>query len=926
MSFIETPNQDKKVMIYDSDVDITIAAGEHPHTRNELFRATDAYGNTVMRPVANIRQHGLSKLQLGVSTPSGAECRWYRRGSDGTLTAHCIPTEEEVRREAAIQALGEGADVELVKATAALLPRSYMNRQLFHRQTGRVLSENLPDISDELLTSLEPEEVGDLLAAMVQGGFEEKAAEIAIRLGLEDATGLEVIVAKLLSQRQEFEAPEMHEELPLWGISMSPELKTAVTNQFKVRVDDLRGPAPIEMPTWGIPTSVYEAWRTGEKSYEGFLNVLRTEGTPLTCSLLATMIAQEFGVERPKLRKRGEAEATYKVVENLIMEQYKLQDQAYMKWVNGGDPITRSLNLGDHVQAVCDGTSGLTARPRPTIMDGPLSDNALGDFEAEVLKADLARSSTPRDTMVPMAGLSPFWAESCWQANEDGTFSGHPAGFWLERFISAITAERDESFVGGGQTVTEIARFMVRRDHPGLESSQNETTGVEVEYLHLQDGTWRIMEWCQDGTAKAVRVTHTAMPWATVTMTEDDRAVICGDREVGETLSFWSPVGYLAFKAKYAKVPAVQFNDEGLPVVRWVYLWEQFPKVIDFMDWATEEYDSGAENVDDEVRDALMGIAAELSQVQNNTLRLLAEVNAEANGEEFLHLLAEATRLVGENPTIVTSREFEGNNGPTSLWGLLNESLIAGLKEGVVILPQPQQVVGTDLYTGDNVWGTNWDMVIQAMGYRIPTGSYQPGEVGLRRIVMEQVNRTNPGNPEGQRVLFGTGENGETLRKLEKRSLTPWAELGNSGNGILGDLLASWWASSIGWTVPCGVNLGGLFPSQFAEFTGCTANEASVAIKRMRMMAKIPQYRKMSVEKVLDIVLPMLAPTASGYLERITNRMCVMSRSPALTYKLIAVALAAIEPVAVASARAQILSSANQIGTETTQEVLGILA
>lgn len=931
MSFIKVPSLDKQVMTYDPDVDITIAAGDHPHTTDEMYRSAVVYGDTAMRVIANV-QHGLSKVQIGVSTTPHGECRWLR--SDGTgLIELCIPTEQEVRMELARQVLGEDESEELVARTAGLIPQDCMNRQLFERKGGRILTSTLPDIGDELLLELEPEELQVLLEAIIDGGFEEAAAKAVLRLGLDvSSERLELVVARLLSQEATYDVPEMSEELPSWGVSMSPELRQKVAGQFKVRNLDLRGPAPAELRNWGIPDCVYSSWCAGKRMYEGFLDVLRTEGTPMTCALLAEMIQEEFGIERPRLRAKGKTEATYKVIESLILEQHRLQDQAYMRWVNGGDPVSRSLNLGDHVRALCDWTGAMDARPRPTMSEEPLSEEALGDFEVSALKQDLMRTSTPRDTMVPLAELSPFWAESCWEALEDGTFSGHPAGFWLNTFVNALLTEQDELFTvdsdgfGGGQK-TDIERLLLHPCHPST-LYRSEEAGCVMESIQLDGDEWRVLSRNSDGTVTARRTKSNQMPWATVEPDENHPAVQAGHYVAGEVIFFWSRVGMLAFQAKYARVPTVRVNDSGLPIVQWDLVMNQFPKVAEFMDWATEMYDGGAQEADDEVREYLMEIAAELSRVQNQSLKLLTELNAEVNAGEFLNLLAEATRLVGENPTIVTSKDFEGREGRTSLWGLLNESLIETVKNfgpSTAVLPEPQRVIGTDLITGDQMWGTNWGLVFRAMGYNIDPKHYQPGRDGLIRMVGESLNRPNPANPEGQRVLFGTAEDGSTMRKFQKRSLTPWAELGAFSNGLLGDMLADWWANSVGFVAPSGVNLATMSSKELEEFLGCTSAKATEMVQAIRCCTRIPRHRKMTFSSFLEKVLPLPNPASEGYLDAVINRMCAMSKSPLLTMQLVQTAMAAIESPEIAAARVQILSAVPQVGRETAQDILQIL-
>jgi hypothetical protein len=932
MSFIKNPSLDKNIMTYDPDVDITIAAGDHAHTTDEMYRSAVVYGDTAMRVVQNDRQHGLSKVQIGVSTTPHGECRWLR--SDGAeLIELRIPTEQEVRMELARQVLGEDESEELVARTAALIPRDVMNGQLFQRSGGRVLSKTLPDVSDELLFELEPGELETLLEAMLDGGFEEAAAKTILRLGLDvSSERLELVVAKLLSQEATYEAPEMSEELPSWGVSMSPELKEKVASQFQVRSLDLRGPAPAELKNWGIPDSVYPSWCAGKRMYEGFLDVLRAEGTPMTCALLAEMIQEEFGIERPRLRAKGGAEATYKVVEGLILEQHRAQDQAHMRWVNGGDPVSRSLNLGDHVRALCDWTGAMDARPRPTMSDEPLSEEALGDFEVAALKQDLMRTSTPRDTMVPLAELSPFWAESCWEALEDGTFSGHPAGFWLNTFVNALLTEQDELFTvdsdgfGGGQK-TDIERLLLHPCHPST-LYRSEEAGCVMESIQLDGDEWRVLSRNSDGTVTARRTKSNQMPWATVELDENHPAVQAGHYVAGEVVFFWSRVGMLAFQAKYARTPAVRVSDLGLPIVQWDLVMNQFPKVAEFMDWATEMYDGEAQEADDEVREYLMEIAAELSRVQNQSLKLLTELNAEVNAGEFLNLLAEATRLVGENPTIVTSKDFEGREGRTSLWGLLNESLIETVKNfgpSTAVLPEPRRIIGTDLITGDQMWGTNWNLVFRAMGYNINPKHYQPGRDGLIRMVGESLNRPNPANPEGLRVLFGTAEDGSTMRKFQKRSLTPWAELGAFSNGLLGDMLADWWANSVGFVAPSGVNLATMSSKELEKFLGCTSAKATQMVQAIRCCSRIPRHRKMTLASLLDKVLPLPNPVSEGYLDAVINRMCVMSKAPLLTMQLVQTALGAVESPEIAAARVQILSAAPRVGRETTQDILQIL-
>lgn len=942
MSFINTPSIDKKKMTYEEDVDITIAAGSHPFATDGMYLFSEVYGNTAMRVTPNILQHGLSPVQVGISTTKHGICRWFVP-ENGKLVEIEIPQESDVRMVLARQILGdEEASEELLARAGNLIPHTIMNKQLFQRKTGRVLSASLPDIGDEVLLELDPEEIEVLLESLVAGGFEERAGEAIVRLGIPATTDmLQGALNKVLSRDVSYDVPEMSEELPGWNMEMSRELKTKVVQQFAVRALDLRGPPPVELANWGIPMSVFSAWKAGRKMYEGFLNVLRTEGTPMTCALLADMIQEEFGIDRPKLRQKGEAEATYKVVEKLITDQHRAQDQAYMKWVNGGDPISRSLNLGDHVQALGEWTGDMDARPRPTMSDEPLSEEALGDFEVASLKQDLNRMSTPRDTMVPLANLNPFWAESCWERNEDGTFSGHPGGFWLDSFIGSLLQEHDELYHHdvGDEDEWDQDTVNVKNDlqsflfspHQKTSTYQDEETGeiIETFDLKVDEGVqiWRILS-RNGNSVMASLVKENRVPFSALELDENHPAVQAGGYRAGAIVEFWSRAGETAFRACWSRVPTLSVSESGQPFVSWTTLGDMYPMVREFMTWAVQQYDGGAEGADEEVREWLMKISTELSQVQRRQMQLLVAMNAEANASDFLRLIKEANELVAENPSIVTSKDFEGREGRTSLWGLLNESLIDTMKDfrpDTALLPEPRRVIGTDLITGDNVWGTNWNLVFRAMGYSIDPQSYQPGRDGLVRMVSEGLNRTNPANPDGLRVLFGTAEDGSTMRKFQKRSLTPWTELGEFSNGLLGDMLAQWWANSVGYLLPSGLNLSRLYWNEIQAATGCSRKDAQRLVVSLQCCARIPSLRRLTVGSVVEKLLPLPVVGSKGYVDALIDRMCLMSRNPVATMGYINLAMAAIEPIEIASARASILQGASQMGSETVKKVLSIL-
>ena len=305
---------DQAICQYDGETDITIAAGEHPHTANPLYREVQVEGNLLATYRPNTNVHGLSRLQVGISTGRQGECptehgfcrlivptpssitynadghrvidpeayqRWSalmreKRHAEAAklFTTETVPSEGEVRENLAIVALdGDVSDRDVLSEVMLMLPKEKVDKYPHAERGPRILAEALTELSTEMLEELERDELTEMLRLAEEQG---QTTVVAFIRRFIDSDGpspeqqsvmrdMERITEKLRELEQQLvyaaewervgEVQDIEAEIDVLDFKLAEKFE-----QLQKLGEALKGLPPTQPMNWGIPSIVYRAY------------------------------------------------------------------------------------------------------------------------------------------------------------------------------------------------------------------------------------------------------------------------------------------------------------------------------------------------------------------------------------------------------------------------------------------------------------------------------------------------------------------------------------------------------------------------------------------------------------------------------------------------------------------------------------------
>lgn len=618
---------DHAVLVFDGDSDITEAAMSHPHTANPLFREAIVQGNNLVVQYVPNRSHGLTPLQVGISTTKHGPCKvltptnqsitynsngervisceayeaWKVSHSAGLFTVELVPSVEEVRESLATVALdGDISDVELFEEVKDSISPEVLNRYPHLERGPLIVNEALKGIDESMLLDLEEDELTEMLRLANEQGQTAVAQLIEKFLGKDGPTPqlqkvlgeVRVITDQLdklereLEHAQEWErvADEENIRVAMDDLDEKLDEKVELINELS---DALKGQPPVERPNWGIPSLVFNAYNilnrmTVQREVDGVMvtepskNVALArrrfvgfvEEAELTCVQVADMAIAEYGNDIPLLRKAGEKRLTYELVTQAIQDEERRYARELESWANGSDAVSRSMNMGNLVHGLISWEEDKDARPRPEMCEEPVSEDALGDFEMEALQRDLSKKSTPRDSEQWMGELAEWSADVPYIQTESAS-PGHPFAWLIAGVLNGLSQEHDVTQVidEDGDRLFEERVEVVRLlgvTVDGREGNQWTTT--------IGSATGTILD--ANGDSSVVLLKEPGEEFGFVyKVRSDDNWCIGTPKDDGgmwavdDTVGFASRLGFLSWRASFVTVPTLEFNEDGTVVI-----------------------------------------------------------------------------------------------------------------------------------------------------------------------------------------------------------------------------------------------------------------------------------------------------------------------------------------------------------------------
>lgn len=981
---------DADVCRYDGSTDITIAASSHPHGTSILYREVEPMGNLLAVHRPNVRNHGLSRLQVGISlpgdhgvchfvTPTPRATRFnavgervidvaaYREWSHLQLQGRHdeasklfrlepVPTELEVRENLAVVALdGDVTDKGLVETVASMLSQGDVDKYPHADRGPRIISEALTNLEDSMLDGLEPEELevmADLAEKQGQYGpavFIRRHLESGLPLPQQQAVMREI--RRLTDAYQELErqlqyAQEWEREDEVAAISAKmTENDAALAVQVKLQYrlsDAMKGVPPVEPLNWGVPSSVFAAYAYPAKSlvharrqFAGFVRSLN-----LTCVQVADMALEEYGTDIPLLRAKGQRELTYDLLSQVIWNSEQGYARLLEGWSNGSDAASRAQNMGDMVASLGEFTDELDARPRASFSDEPVAEMVLGEFEEEALKRDLTRKTTPRDEQVWMGELTPFSSDVPFVNTEDG-FAGHPMAWLIQQTLDAMGTDVDES-------LGEVTRLLgVTYDAKVDGKWLTEVNGVVGTVLAI------------DGIEHVVQFPHEPQEHGYLYQVQrDDRWAIGAenpntleDIQADDYVGFAHRLAFLEWRAALTQFPTIAVEDGRAIIaeresgafieVNYLPLAQVFPKLVEFISWAKNAMDDGETGLDTEMTGALWSLQQELSDYQNRMMSLLVQANLDEHFSEFTEELESAWSMWVQDPDVGLARgEFKSPDGvPTSLYGRLSMILWASqtaLTEETIVIPRPAKLAGTYLSedSGEevNVWGVNETLLWRIMGYSLNTQRFRHGLGGITQMVKELIVRPNPMDLVQRTEWFRNPITGRSYRKMVTKRLVTWTDTGNWSVGVLGDALADWWQSAIGLhSSAVKGNILAMSKDELREKLGWDPQTIRKVAALGQSWGRSKELRNSSFERFVEILLPMPTMTAENFQkcqQVMKKRLQLVSPAPKLTGELFDQAMELLEANdrQVKAFLALVRSGVDEIGPDVVRGLAEILS
>ena len=868
-------NADRDILVYDPDVDITIAVGDHPYSAHPFYREVLPQGNIAAYYRPNQNTSGLSALQKAVSTTPYGQTWRLKLNADGTVLSRTeLEDELAVREGLAVVALeGDDSDEELVREVACSFSAEEVKRHPFQGRSNLVLNQELV-ADDAAIASMDKEEVEETFQVLLHS--EQRSVQPALR--------------KLLAAR-DLPTTSM-EGILLEALGVGPIIEREKTD-------------PPEMKTyWGLPGVVYRMANLRPKEFRSAVLDMK-----LTCGEVSEMAVQEHGNPIPYLAKREEKLLALQDIHKVLMDEERKYFREYEAWANGAEVPVRLMNMGTAIESIRENLEeDYGIRPRQSIMDEALSAEALGEHEQSMLERDLLRKVTPRDEQVFMGELSPFAADVPYIVTQEGKFVGHPVAYIIQSMLDALNEPYDPRFLfdEDGESLfdeVETTRLLgVTMDRVITLSGKNyflcrvgSSQGL-AETEQNADGTWTVH----------LRPVCPSAGFDYEVMASDRDLLGCagpdGDIvDVGSVVCFDSRVEYVAWRAEHARVPTIQQDSMGQTVIErdaiqvtWKPLSEVFPAVTAFLARAVEYRRDGEglgqdQGFEQDIPELMWDIQQELTAYQRRMLEAVAETNIELSPayQKVVDLMEEGYAQVQSAPETRLSGGYETAKGEqSSLFGAIMSFLIAGSDEESV-LPAPAKVVAER--DGAAVWGVNERVLWRAMGYELHPDKFQPGLEHLDRMVKETIFHSAPMTVSARRHSW-RDDDGTVHSYREMAALTPWTETGFTRTGLLGDAVVEWWRTCVGLALPCvRGNILCMSAGEIAEKLGWSQKEAVDFCQRTRNWGALKEERNHGLASLIRTAFP------EGNFRQNIQQAQLYSYSPLLTAELMQTAVELVE-------------------------------
>lgn len=860
--FKGSPSRLAAVMTLDSEVDITIAAGDHPFANDELYLRGIVAGNGVFIPEPS-RAHGLNPLQVGISSTRAGEC-WRLVPQEAALTTNgqgarvatresyeaykklmeqgdfeaaellflrvSLESELDIREGIALDQLGDEATDDEVEALAASLPLEVVNKFPFQGRGSVLLNKSLVE--------------GDLALAGVSG---DEISAIMDAVRRDDEVGLaaaEQFVERLGLNPDDLESSEVRSRL-------APQIAAMLKG----------GSEPKLAPYWGLPEMLFLAHSAGEKAFKEFQEIQGWDNDALIA--YGAKSGTSWPVFHSCTHMVGYHELTLAIQEeddrySAEMEAYESQADASRVW----------MNLSALVEGISEG-AGFDVRPRPEMTSVPMADD-LGEFEAEAIKQSMLRQATPRDVMqfrgsmeVPLGEMVPY------AQDQEGTVTGHPLAWKLSQILGMAGREQsahdivDEDGERAIQEKWEIQNLLVPDGKVECYEA-DEIDGIEVSIpiIGVEGLAGMIMDWRNDGACRVLieQPDEVMDPSVKYEIQKTDKFILEETGyEVGGKLTFNSQIGLQAWLAQYLPVSVIKVDSQGNAVqkdgnsleVHDLPACEVFPKLVDFCQFLADAWEGGQEfdiNAGEDVlQAALEAVNEELSLFQKEQMDLVVQANL-VHFEDVIGGIDDAHKDLKSG---LTPRELRAIHGrlTSMVW-----AAVSRMTEESFICPRPVRKVG-------NEWKLNVNKMWRVMGFQ-PTGFFKNLNT-LRRMVQDRIIRVSPLENAKRKIWERDPITDSVKSRFVWKSLITWTDKlqGQYSMGLLGDELAQWWKKAVGINLPAlKKNLFEMTDSEvYAFFTEALwgRTTAGDVIRFRHSFDGRKSMQKMSIQGVAEMLFPV---------------------------------------------------------------------
>ena len=801
--FKGSANRNHAVMMLDGEVDITIAAGEHPYSADDLYLMGVIAGDKVFVP-EQTRRHGLNPLQVGISStlygqtwrlePQAAARKMNSRGevvidpsayeaykvylSQGRLEEAeqlflrvPLEGETEVREAIAAELMGEGdGDLEGI---AAEIPVSVVNQFPYQGRRSILLNRRLEEgeFSSSGVGVDELSAIMDAVRSQREGSL-EGAAHLMEMLGLD---------------------PEQTEDAELRA-RLGGELASLLKG----------GGEPQLAPNWGFPELLYMAYEEGEAAFEA---VQEVQGWTAT-ALVSFSAERDGGIKQSYFR---DEKVTFDDVTSAIAAIDQAYSEAFEAWEGQADASRFWMNLGEIIDGIEEG-NGFDARPRQGMSEAPVADSAIGDFEAEAIRRSLLRSATPRDEMRLRGDLNQPLSEMVpYVQDDDGGVNGHPMAWAISSMLQMAQRDQDPSEIldNDGEFAIQYRwnyeRVLMEPESVvGYDTMEHDGTELKVPVIEFCGQPALVLDAdAENGTHLILVSSEEEHPEYVYEVGEKDVHILgsvadCGTAyEVGDKVRFKSLIGMQAWLHQFRTVVCIAERDGSAILERNNSLKvdarpasDVFPVLCEFFGWMADEWEGGGEHevgVHSGIFEEWMEkVNQELSAYQRRQLELVVDANL-GHFDDVIAVVEDSYQAMGENLTTQAARRLSGTL-QSMAW-----AAVSRIDEETLVCPRPMRKV-----LGE--WEVNLPKMWRILGYQ-PTDGFRNLKT-LKAMVTERIMRVHPMDMAKRRV-WETDSQGRTSSKTVFRKAVQWTSDSDYGLGLIGDEIAKVKAKAVGLSLPC---------------------------------------------------------------------------------------------------------------------------